>query len=212
MPLQNRVDPWGRIHAVPARGLFTGNRGVIHDPARRVLLNRAWASRAWLICACRYKDRPPRDVMGYNGRKGGAGWTELFFLDEVSALAAGHRPCFFCRREAAKDFMARFALVSGIGSPKVADLDSRLHAERLASDGRRMPLDSSAIEDLPEGTMLCRNGEAFARRGAGLLRWSFAGWSPGEPRSGGWSLITPATTIAILARGYRPVWHDSALT
>jgi hypothetical protein len=108
--------------------------------------------------------------------------------------------------------MARFALASGIGSPKVADLDSRLHAERLASGGRRRPLDSSAIEDLPDGTMLCRDGEAFARRGTGLLHWSFDGWSPGKLRSDGWSLITPATTIAILTRGYRPVWHDSALT
>ena len=97
MPLQNRVDPFGAIHAVDARGLFTGNRGIIHDPATKTLLKRRWTTKAWIICTCEYKGRR-REVMGRNGPNGGACWTELFFLDEVTALAAGHRPCFTCRR------------------------------------------------------------------------------------------------------------------
>ena len=108
MPLQNRVDPFGEIHAVDARGMFTGNRGVIHDPDTKTLLKRRWTTKAWIICSCELQG-PQADVMGRNARSGGAGWTELFFLDEVTALAAGHRPCFACRREAAKAFASASA-------------------------------------------------------------------------------------------------------
>jgi hypothetical protein len=87
MPLQNRVTPFGDIVAIAQRGLFTGNRGIIHDPATKTLLKKRWATKAWLICVCDYKGRR-REVMG------GRSWTELFFLDEAVALAAGHRPCF----------------------------------------------------------------------------------------------------------------------
>ncbi len=112
MPLQNRVDPFGAIYAVSARGLFTGNRGVIHDPATKTLLSRRWTTRAWIVCECTFRGRR-RDVMGRNAPSGGAGWTELFFLDEVTALAAGHRPCFYCRRAAAVDFARSFAQGQG---------------------------------------------------------------------------------------------------
>ena len=97
MPLQNRVTPSGDIIATPHRGLFTGNRGIIHDPATRTLLTRRWASKAWLTCVCEFRGRR-RKVMG------GRSWTELFFLDEATAFAAGHRPCFFCRRDDANRF------------------------------------------------------------------------------------------------------------
>lgn len=101
MPLQNRVTPLADILAVPERGDFTGNRGIIHDPATRTLLGRRWTNRAWLVCTLHFRGRR-RQVMGPGS------WTELFFLDEATALAAGHRPCFFCRREAALDFQRRF--------------------------------------------------------------------------------------------------------
>ena len=133
MPLQNRVDPFGDIHAVSARGLFTGNRGIIHDPATRTLLGRRWTTKAWIICACEYKGRR-REPMGLNGRKGGAGWTELFFLDEVTALAAGHRPCFTCRREAAKAYAAAFGEAFGVDEADGAD-DGRAAAWRAAGVG-----------------------------------------------------------------------------
>jgi hypothetical protein len=95
MPLQNRVTPFGDIVAIPQRGMFTGNRGIIHDPATRTLLKRRWASKAWLVCLCEFRGRR-RAVMS------GRSWTELFFLDEAVALAAGHRPCFFCVRPGGK--------------------------------------------------------------------------------------------------------------
>jgi hypothetical protein len=91
MPLQNRVTPFGEIVAIVQRGLFTGNRGIIHDPATRTLLRRRWTTRAWITCVCDFKGRR-REVMARRS------WTELFFLDEATALAAGHRPCFYCRR------------------------------------------------------------------------------------------------------------------
>src|SRR5690606_3647434 len=116
MPLQNRVDPFGAIHAVAARGMFTGNRGIIHNPARRTLHSRRWTTKAWIICDLVHPRGAIRTPMGHNGPSGGAGWTELFFLDEVTALAAGHRPCFYCRRAAAQDFLARYRKASGHGA------------------------------------------------------------------------------------------------
>src|SRR5262250_2800892 len=111
MPLQNRVTPFGEIVAIPQRGLFTGNRGIIHDPATRTLLNKRWATQTWLICSCEYKGRR-REVMA------GRSWTELFFLDEAIALAAGHRPCFACRRDAAQRF--RDGWREAAGSPRAS--------------------------------------------------------------------------------------------
>src|SRR6266403_2748647 len=105
MPLQNRVTPTGDIIATPHRGMFTGNRGIIHDPATKTL-RRRWASQAWLTCVREFRGRR-RDVMG------GRSWTELFFLDEATALAAGHRPCFFCRREAAEKFRSAWTAGNG---------------------------------------------------------------------------------------------------
>src|SRR5579872_3040426 len=102
MPLQNRVTPFGDIVAIKQRGTFIGNRGIIHDPATRTLLGRRWTTKAWLVCLLHYKGRR-REVMSRRS------WTELFFLDEAVALAAGHRPCFYCRRQAAEAFRAAWA-------------------------------------------------------------------------------------------------------
>jgi len=212
MPLQNRVDPFGAIHAVAARGLFTGNRGVIHDPDSKTLLRRRWTTRAWLICECEFRGRR-RDVMGRNGPNGNAGWTELFFLDEVTALAAGHRPCFYCRRERARDFARRFGKAFGMGQPRAPEIDARLHGERLASGGKRIVIDHTHLTALPNGAMVARGDDAFAIRGGKTWRWSFSGYrpSPDFPDSAGRDLflLTPATTLAVLRAGYEPTWHPS---
>ena len=107
MPLQNRVTPSGDIIADPQRGLFTGNRGIIHDPATKTLLRRRWSTPAWLTCLCEFRGWR-RKVMG------GRSWTELFFLDEATALAAGHRPCFYCRRADANAFRAAWEQGNGV--------------------------------------------------------------------------------------------------
>src|SRR6202047_1500880 len=110
MHLKNRVTPFGDIVAIAQRGLFTGNRGIIHDPATKSLLKKRWATKTWLICSCEYKGRR-REVMG------GRSWTELFFLNESVALAAGHRPCFTCQRKAAEAFRVAWATAMKTKAP-----------------------------------------------------------------------------------------------
>lgn len=216
MTLQNRVDPFGAIHAVAARGMFTGNRGILHDPATKTLLRRRWSTRAWIICACDFPGRR-REVMGRNSRFGGAGWTELFFLDEPTALAAGHRPCFYCRRRSATLFAACYADAFGIAAPRAAEIDQRLHGERLASSGGPLPaLSTAGLAALPEGAMAALGARAFARREGVFREWSFTGWgaplAPGALPHGDWRLLTPPATVAVLKAGYRPAWHTSAET
>lgn len=213
MPLQNRVDPFGQIHATPARGLFTGNRGVIHDPASKTLLGRRWSTKAWIICVCEFRGRR-REVMGRNAPSGNAGWTELFFLDEVTALAAGHRPCFYCRRERANAFAEAFAKGLGISTPNAPEMDAMLHRQRLASTGREKTIDAEEILALPDGAVVAASGRAFARQNRLLLPWRPGGYGGAETAGrfdeSRWTLITPPATLAALAAGYAPVWHPSA--
>ncbi|QKD05426.1 hypothetical protein [Mesorhizobium loti] len=209
MPLQNRVDPFGAIHAVPERGLFTGNRGIIHDPETKTLLKKRWALQAWIICVCQFRN-VRREPMGRNRPGGRAGWTELFFLDEVTALAAGHRPCFFCQRERAKDFVGNFGEAYGIAEPRAPQVDKRLHKERLASGGKPSRVTFDELIDLPDGVMVADSTNAYALRGGKALRWAFAGYGgPIDSRELGNKMlyrITPATTVAILREGYIPKW------
>lgn len=213
MPFQNRVDPFGAIHAVFERGMFTGNRGIIHDPATHVLVKRRWSSKAWIVCDCAYKGRK-RDVMCANGPNGSPGWTNLFFLDEVTALAAGHRPCFTCRRRAAESFAGHFADAFSVSWPKANEIDAQLHDERLASSGLTRPLKASDLPGLPDGTIVASGPSAWALRRSAALPWSFAGYSSPVPLSNldeaPLALVTPPTTVAILRSGFRPVWHASA--
>ena len=208
MPLQNRVDPFGNIHAAAARGLFTGNRGVIHDPATRTLLSRRWTTKAWIICECDFRGRK-REVMGRNAPSGNAGWTELFFLDEVTALAAGHRPCFYCRRERAVEFARCFAAGQGRTTISAPEMDAILHRERWASGGENGALEWNA--QLPDGAVAACNGTAFLKLNGRPMEWSFGGWRetrwPEMP-----SLLTPPSTVEALRQGYRPLWHDSIRT
>ncbi|PAQ02884.1 hypothetical protein LRP31_31655 [Mesorhizobium mediterraneum] len=215
MPLQNRVDPFGVLHAVPERGLFMGNRGIIHDPETKTLLKKRWALHAWIICVCEFRD-VRREPMGRNRPGGKPGWTELFFLDEVTALSAGHRPCFFCRRARARDFVQRFGVAFAIAEPRAPQVDKRLHKERLAAGGRAPVVSAEELAGLPDGAMVADGGNAYAMRGGEALRWSFAGY--GEPVGfGGFAgrpfrLLTPITTVSVLRQGYEPVWHPSAET
>jgi hypothetical protein len=212
LPLQNRVDPFGDIKAVEWRGMFTGNRGVIHDPDTRTLLRRRWSTKAWIICSCEYKGRR-REPMGRNARSGNAGWTELFFLDEVTALAAGHRPCFDCRREAAKEFARHYGEAFGVAKPRVVEIDARLHVERLASRRTPAALEAAEPAQLPDGAMIAIDGQAHALKSGRLWPWSFRGYGTPVPigtlGSAAIRLITPPTSIAVLKAGYRPIWHPT---
>jgi hypothetical protein len=200
MPLQNRVTPFGEFIATPERGLLMGNRGGrLHDDAR-MLGARRWASKQWICCKLEFNDRH-RMVWGN-------GYSEFFFLDEVTALAAGHRPCFECRRREAEHFAALFSGTRQRAS--AAAMDRALHIERLAGKAKRMhrrPLDA-----LPDYAMIARAGEAFAVRGKQLLRWTPTGYAQALPRPRGIAadVLTPPSILAVLVRGYAPLWHQSA--
>lgn len=205
MPLQNRVDPTGEIVAVAARGEMMGNRGGrIHTPERE-LTKRRWNSRQWICCEIAFRGRQ-RMVMGANT------YTELFFLDEVTALAAGHRPCFECRRQDAVRFAAAFPRGTATSSPPTArDMDLVLHAERLTLSGRKR-LHPARLADLPDGVMI-RLGEAcLLVMGDALLPWSFAGYGAGRSRRAleHVVMLTPPSIVAAMRRGYQPRVHHSA--
>ena len=204
MALQNRVDPFGELIATPARGLFLGNRGGRFHRDDRTLGTRRWASRQWICCVLQFKQRH-RNVWR-------DGYTELFFLDEPTALGAGHRPCFECRRRDAKAFADFWGRAKGIETPHAPDMDLILHAERL--DGRAKRTRQMPIEHLPDGAFLSLNDTphvAFAVRGSHLLRWSESGYIEKSARPRGMaSVLTPPSIIAVLAAGYRPHWHPSA--
>ena len=154
MPLQNRVTPTGDIVATAHRGMFTGNRGIIHDPATKTLLKKRWSSPAWITCVCEFRGWR-RKVMG------GRSWTELFFLDEATAFAAGHRPCFFCRRDDANRFRAAWEEGNGVKGIRARELDAALHGERLERGKKRLHPLPTSIEKLPEGAMVQAEGESY---------------------------------------------------
>lgn len=205
MPLQNRVTPFGDIVAIAQRGLFTGNRGILHDPATRTLLGRRWAGKAWLICACEFQGRR-RTVMG------GRSWTELFFLDEAVALAAGHRPCFFCRREAAERFRTLWASADRQALPTAAGMDAVLHGERLERRRKRLHPIPAPVADLPDGAMVVVGEDAFTLHAGLAHRWTEAGYDPPRKLQCADWLLTPPSTLRVLGAGYRPVFHPAIRT
>jgi hypothetical protein len=204
MPLQNRVTPFGDIVATPHRGLFTGNRGIIHDPATKTLTRR-WTSKAWITCVCEFRGRR-REVMG------GRSWTELFFLDEATAFAAGHRPCFFCRRDDALRFRAAWQAGNGVTGIRVLapEMDAALHRERLSDGRKRLHALPLPVEQLPDGAMVALDGESYLIAKGRLLRWSFAGYHRADVDGAAAMLLTPPSTLRVLSAGYRPVLHPSA--
>jgi len=203
MPLRNRVTPLGDIVADPHRGLFTGNRGIIHDPATKTLLKKRWSNPAWLVCLCEFRGRR-REVMG------GRSWTELFFLDEATALAAGHRPCFYCRREDANRFRAAWEKGNGATNLLAKDIDAALHGERLDRGSKRLHPLSMPLEKLPDGAMMQAGEGSYLVVDGKPLRWSFAGYRKLDKPIGEAMLITPPSTLRALTAGFQPVLHPSA--
>jgi hypothetical protein len=199
--LQNRVLPTGEIRAIPARGTFTGNRGVLHDDQRRLGTAR-WRHKAWITCALQFKDvhRVPMTP----GR-----WTELFFLDEAVALAAGHRPCAYCRRPA---FTAwREAWTKATGTRAFApDMDACLHKARVRRD-RSQVRHAALADSLPEGAFLLWRDRPHLVTARGIHPYSPEGYgAPLTRPEGTVTVLTPEPTIAVLRHGFRPELHQSA--
>lgn len=193
MSLQNRVDPYGEILAHPARGTMMGNRGGKFHRDDQTLGKRRWATRHWICCDLYWK--------GNHHEPMGRGYTSLFFLDEVTALSAGHRPCFYCRRKEAQLFLSLAT------APLMAD-----EADRIVDKERRGPKPEVEVESLPDGAMIDAGEGPLAVRGDQLLSWSFEGYGGARPRRSVMKarLLTPKLYVGILARGFRPRWHKSA--
>jgi hypothetical protein len=198
MPLQNRVTPFADLVAITARGTLFGNRGGKFHRDDRTLGRRRWSSKQWICCELDFKGRQ-RTVWGDS-------YTELFFLDEVTAFAAGHRPCFECRRKDARAFATAFPRVHS-----APEMDAVLHRERL--DGRGKRTHRRAIDALPNGAMIARDGEAFGVSGDQLLHWTPSGYDKTQPRPRGIDadVLTPSSILKVLERGYAPRWHPSAI-
>lgn len=202
MPLQNRVRPDGMIVAHPARGLFMGNRGGrLHDGSRR-LAARRWAGKAWICCLTSFADRR-RTVMG-------DGYTELFFLDEATALAAGHRPCFECRRAHALRFAELWNKAKGLpGRASAGEMDAALHVERIGRDGTKR-VHAMPLSAVPDGAIIVVDGEIGLRWHGRLWPWRPEGYGPpAHVKSEVCESLTPPSVLAVLGAGYRPVLHSS---
>ncbi len=204
MPLQNRVTPTGEIIATPHRGTFTGNRGIIHDPATKTLLKKRWSSPAWIICLCEFRGWR-RPVMARRS------WTELFFLDEATAFAAGHRPCFFCRRDDANRFRAAWDKGNGTSKVSAKAMDAELHRERLDRGKKRLHPLTGPLAELRDGAMLQQGEESFLIVKGRPLLWSPAGYARAGHELQSPMLLTPPSTLRALSAGYRPALHPTAL-
>ena len=205
MPLQNRVSPAGEIIAVSSRGLLMGNRGCLHGQGRELGVSR-WRSKLWICCVLDWQG-VRRDPMP-PGR-----WTALFFLDEATALAAGHRPCAYCRRGDYAGFTEAWRAARQLGRrPLATEMDSVLHRERVDRARRKLTHRVPAAE-LPDGVMIRADGGAGLVIGGQLRPWSFDGY--GRParisREGAVEVLTPPSIVAAIAAGYRPLVHHSAL-
>jgi len=200
MPLQNRVTPFGEIVAVPERGTMMGNRGILHDAHGRV--RRAWAGKLWICCLLEFRGR--RDPVMAPGH-----YTRLFFLDEPTALAAGHRPCAYCRREAYRAFQSAWAAGNsslGFGpTPRAAEMDRVLHEERIGPGGSKR-LHEADLASLPDGSFIQEHERSALLVWRGTLwRWSPAGYRDAGPVRPGFVLsLTPPSIVASLASGYTP--------
>jgi hypothetical protein len=211
MPLQNRVTPEGEIIATPYRGLLMGNRGgVFHGPGQS-LGSRRWATKQWIACVLEFKSRH-REVMQPNR------YTELFFLDEATALAAGHRPCFECRRADADRFAELWAKVHGSSErARAPAMDEVLHAQRLDRDRRKVTF-RARRSDVPSAVFIRYAEDGAQARpylvvGQRLLAWHPRGYTAVLSPSAvidEVDVLTPASIVAVLSAGYRPMLHPSA--
>ena len=198
MPFQNRVAPTGELHAVAFKGTLMGNRGIIHDHEGKI--TRTHAHQNWVTCSLQYKDR--KQILMAPGH-----YTQLFFLDEVTALGAGHRPCATCRRERYKSFVDAWCEVHGYpedGRAVPQAIDRRLHAARISRKREKVTF-RARLKDLPDGTFFAGEERPILLWNGAFLEWSFAGYeeldlAPPEEVT----VLTPKPLIDIFSAGWKP--------
>jgi hypothetical protein len=204
MPLQNRVDPYGRLVATAEYGAWMGNRGVLHDESRRVVA--AWRTKRWITCVLEFRGRK-REV--FTPRR----YSELFFLDEATSLSAGHRPCAECRRERYNEFCAAWAAANGkLGErPRADDMDDVIHADRVERGGGKRTYDAP-LSSLPDGTVVEHDGRPHLLCGQRLLLWSFSGYGPAISVGASITMkvLTPPSLVRVVRAGFVPQIHPSA--
>ena len=207
MPLQNRVDPYGALHATQARGAWMGNRGVLHDASKQVV--KAWRLRRWITCVLKFKDRQ-REVFAPNR------YSELFFLDEATSLAAGHRPCAECRRRRYEEFRAAWDVgqrgqdAAG-GFLSAEAIDRVLHDERLEAGGVKRAY-VAVLSSLPDGAMVEHDGNPHLLWKGKLLPWSFSGYGAAVDVApeGEVAVLTPRSIVRAIRAGFAPQVHETA--
>jgi len=204
MPLQNQVSPTGCIENTSSRGTFMGNRGVLHNPKKE--LQRLFKIKPWITCLLEFKGRQ-RELMAPGA------YTELFFLDEVTAFAAGHRPCAECRRVRYNEFRDAWghANLPDVGSKvRAPQMDEVLHQERI--EGGQKVTWRCLLADLPHGAMFQVGGHSYAVCDGEILKWSFDGYtaSARDKLPETVDVLTPRSVVNIFANGFRPEFHPSA--
>jgi hypothetical protein len=207
MSRQNRVDPWGQLNAVTAKGALLGNRGILHNDQEQIITQ--WRSKAWLTCQIKFMERKST-VFEPNS------YSQLFFVDEATAFAAGHRPCAECRRERFNEFKAAWIeanreLIQG-ENPTIADIDKVIHAERVTEEKRKRTF-VAQLGSLPAGAMIDVDGTPLLVWRGKLLPWSFDGYGKSQaslPSSTSVQVLTPASVVRVFASGFTPQIHLSA--
>ena len=208
MPLQNRVTPLGDLVAAPARGLVYGNRGCLHD--ERGQIRRRYDGKRWIACRLEFRGWQRRPLL-QPGR-----FTELFFLDEATAFAAGHRPCALCRREDYVRFGQSWHELHP-GQVGADAIDAQLHSERVTPEPRTQLRHTAAFADLPDGTFVLVGRAPWLVFGQSLLLWTPSGYAErtSRPGHGQAEMITPPSLVAVLRIGWQralvPILHPSAL-
>ena len=207
MPLRNRVTPFGDLVADPARGLVYGNRGCLHDAHGRI--RRRYGVKRWIACRLEFRGWR-RSPLLQRGR-----FTELFFLDEATAFAAGHRPCALCRHEDYRSFVTLWHVLHPREEPGADAIDARLHEERVEPATRRQRRHEAPWVSLPDGAFVVVGGEPLLVLRGRLLRWTAGGYDSARsrPRTGTATVLTPPSLVAVLARGWDgvvPLLHPSA--
>ena len=198
MPLQNRVNPRGEIEINSARGHLMGNRGVLHNSKKALV--KPFKNKAWITCLLEFKGRS-RQLMSPNQ------YTELFFYDEVTAFAAGHRPCAECRRARYNEFKEAWSLCyssSPAAKISVKDIDEILHSERIENENKLTW--KSPLQTLPHGTMFQLGSDFYAVYENGILKWSYEGYQPvcSEKLPDEVDVLTPESIVLLFAKGFKP--------
>jgi hypothetical protein len=196
-PRQNRVTPIGEIVAIPLRGSWMGNRGILHNDNGTVVRNHA--SQLWITCALSFRGWRAAQWQPHH-------YTVLFFHDEAVSLAAGHRPCALCRREAYDAYRIALAEHDGAKPLLAKEIDARLHAERLIARTRQRRLHGRPWTEVPDGAFVVHDDAPHLATGDGLVRWTTDGYAETHrrPRQGAAAVLTPPASVAALRAGYRP--------